>query len=145
MTTPGTAPERPLRRPPGRYDERRTLPRPVLLTGAGVLGLLLLVGSYLAYARFTGERVQFGTIGYQVVDATEVQVRFEVRKALTDTVRCALQARDRDNVVVGRETVTVGPSDREQVLLSRRVATVARAATGEVVGCALVPQGAGSP
>ncbi len=145
MTTPGTSADLPFRRPPGRYDERWTLPRPVLITGGALLGLLLVIGSYLAYDRFAGERVRFGTIGYQVLDDTAVEVRFEVRKALTDTVTCALQARDRDNTVVGRETVTVGPSDREQVLMARRVATTGRAATGEVVGCALAPTGAGSP
>ncbi len=122
-------------RPPGRYDEPRTLPRPLLLGGAGVLVLLLVVASYLAYQRFAGDRVRFGTVAYRVIDASAVEVTFEVRKPVTESVTCALQARDRDNTVVGRETVTVGPSDREAVLTTRRVSTSGRAATGEVVGC----------
>ena len=130
MTTP--------RRPPGRYDEPRTLPRPVLVGGAVVGGLLLVLGAYLAYDRFAADGVTWGTVGYEVVDDASARVTFEVVKGVTASADCLLQARDRDNAVVASEKVRVGPSDRERVRVTRTLETSRRATTAELVRCALV-------
>jgi hypothetical protein len=124
-----------LRRPPGRYDEPLQLPRAVLVTGASLLGLLLLVLTYLAFDRYTSARTTFGLLGYRVVSDTEVEVRFEVRKALGDTVMCALVARDADKRTVGTSDVTVGPAERDPVAVTERFTTTARASTVDVVSC----------
>ena len=130
MTTP--------RRPPGRYDEQRPLPRAVLIGGGVVLGVALLGLAYAGYSRFSTDRVQFGTIAYKVTDDTTTQIRFQVDKDLTETVQCQLVARDADHTNVGSRTVTVGPAERQTVVTTSAVTTVRRAKTGEVVGCAVV-------
>ncbi len=133
-----------IRRPPGRYDEKRPLPQGALIAGGAVLGLALLALAYFGYERFSTGRVRFGTVAYQVVDDQSVTITFQVDKALTESVRCALQARDRDNTVVGRLTVDVGPSDRESVRTKRSISTTGRAATGEVVNCTLLTGSSGT-
>ena len=122
-------------RPPGRYDEPRALSPSLRVTGAVVLGALLVGLAYLAYDRFSGGRVRFATLGYTVGGDSSVQVRFEVRKDLRESVRCRLEARDRDGVVVGSDQVLVGPSDREAVVTQRTLVTSRRAATAQVSGC----------
>ena len=127
MTTP--------RRPPGRYDEPRRFPRPVLITGAAALGTLLLVLSYLAFDRYSSARTSFGLLGYRVVSDREVEVTFEVRKELGATVLCGLVARDADKRTVGTVDVTVGPAERDPVRVVERITTTARATTVEVTSC----------
>ena len=104
MTTPSG-----LRRPPGRYDEPRTLPRPVLLGGAALLVAVLTVFSVVAYRHYAQGRTPFRNVDYEVQSDTRVLVRFEVVKDAGKTVRCLLQARDRNNAEVGSLVATVGP------------------------------------
>ena len=125
------------RRPPGRYDERRPLPKAVLVAGGTVLALALLALAYGGYHRFSSDRVQYGLIGYKVTDDATTQIRFQVDKDLTQTVQCQLVARDGDHVSVGTRTVTVGPAERQTVVTTSAVTTTRRAKTGEVVGCAI--------
>ena len=120
------------RRPPGRYDEPRRLPRWLTVSLAGLLGVGLLAFSWFAYDRATGGRTRFVVLGYEVVDDHAVEVRFEVTKAKDATVVCEVRARDRDGVEVGNEDVTVGPG---QAVVTHRLTTARRAATGEVTGC----------
>jgi hypothetical protein len=108
----------------------------VLVVGSGVLGVALLALAYTGYSRFSTDRVQYGTIGYQVTDDTTTQIRFQVDKDLTQTVQCHLVARDAEHVSVGSRTVTVGPAERQTVVTTSAVTTIRRAKTGEVVGCA---------
>jgi hypothetical protein len=102
-----------------------------------VLGLALLALAYAGYSRFSTDRVQYGTLGYKVVDDGSTQIRFQVDKDLTETVRCQLVARDADHTSVGTRTVTVGPAERQTVVTTSTVDTVRRASSGEVVGCAV--------
>ena len=108
------------------------------MAGGAVLGVALLALAYAGYSRFSTGRVQYGLLGYSVTDDTTTQVRFQVDKALTETVQCQLVARDGDHVSVGSRTVTVGPAERETVITTSVVTTSRRAKTGEVVGCGLV-------
>ncbi len=126
---------RPPRRPPGRYDEPRVLPRSTVYAGAVVGALLLLAFAYFGYSRYSTGRTGFGLLGYQVVDDTMVEITFEVHKPLNDTVRCAVVARDRSNTTVGARDVTVGPADRDPVRVTERFVTSARAATVDVTAC----------
>ena len=122
----------PLRRPPGRYDEPRRLPRPLAYALAGLLGVALLAFSYWAWDRASSGRTRVTVLGYEVVDEHAVDVRFEVTKDATATVVCEVRARDRDGAEVGSEDVTVGPG---KTVVTWRLTTVRRAATGEVTGC----------
>jgi hypothetical protein len=133
-----------LRRPPGRYDERSPLPRPLLTALAAVGALLLLAFAYFGYSRFSTGRTSFGLLGYAVVDAQTVEITFEVHKPLTDTVVCAVVARDSDNTTVGKQDVTVGPAERDPAQVTRRFATTHRAATVDVTSCS-APRSAASP
>jgi hypothetical protein len=120
------------RRPPGRYDEARRTPRWLTLVGAAVLGIALLAFSYAAWQRTSAGRTSVTVLGYHVVDDHAVDVRFEVSKGAGTTVVCAVRARDRDGVEVGSEDVTVGPGS---TVVTHRLTTSRRAATGEVTGC----------
>ena len=123
------------RRPPGRYDEPHTFPRPALITLAGVFGVLLLAAAYFAFARFSNGRVRFAVLGYRVLSATSMQVSFEVHKDLQASVVCRERALDRDGAEVGSEQVRVGPSDTEAVTTVHTLPTTRRAATGDVTAC----------
>ena len=121
-----------IRRPEGRYDEPRRLPLPLAYALAGVLGVALLAFSWFAYDRASSGRTRVSVLGYQVVDDRTVEVRFEVSKEAGATVVCEVRARDRDGAEVGSKDVTVGPG---QSVVTYRLTTSRRAATGEVTGC----------
>ncbi|MCW2599514.1 MAG: hypothetical protein JWM02_1343 [Frankiales bacterium] len=144
MMTTRHLPADPPRRPPGRYDAPRTLPRPLLITGAVLLGVLLLVSTYLAYNRFTTAQTAFGVVGFRVLSDHAVEVQFDVHKDLKASVLCLVSARDKDNVQVGSATVTVGPSSTDPVRTVHTLTTTHRATTGEVTGCS-APQPSVSP
>ncbi len=126
---------RPPRRPPGRYDEPRVLPRSAVYAGAVVGALALLAFAWFGYSRFSTGRTGFGLISYQVVDDATVEITFEVHKPLNDTVRCAVLARDRSSTTVGTRDVTIGPADRDPVRVTEQFPTSARAATVDVISC----------
>ncbi len=114
------------------------MPKAALVVGGTVLGVALLALAYAGYSRFSTGRVQYGTLGYAVTGDTATEVRFQVDKALTETVECQLIARDGDHVNVGSRTVVVGPAERETVITTTVVTTSRRAKSGEVVGCGLI-------
>jgi hypothetical protein len=106
--------------------------------------MALLGFAYYGYSRFSTGRTDFGLLGYRVVSDTTAEVTFEVHKPLTDTVVCAVVARDRDNTAVGRQDVTVGPADRDPAQVTSRFATTHRAATVDVTSCS-APTGSATP
>ncbi|MCU1592619.1 MAG: hypothetical protein JWO12_11 [Frankiales bacterium] len=127
MTTP--------RRPLGRYDDPKPLSRRLLIAGASAGALLLVLFAWFGYSRFSDGRTRYGVTGYKVIDGTSVQITFEVHKDLTTSVTCALVARDRDNLTVGRKDVIVGPAERDTVQVVDVVPTTRRAATVDVSAC----------
>ena len=124
------------RRPPGRYDEPRALPRPVLVVVAGLLLAALTAGAYWAFAHARSDQIDFGTTAYKVLSDTSVTVSFEVHKAADRSATCRVEAVDRDGSVVGSVDVGVGRGAR--VTMSRQLTTTARATTALVSGCRLV-------
>lgn len=127
-----------LRRPPGRYDERRPLPRAVVVGGALVLVLLLVVFSFLAYQHYAERRTPFSTVTYRVDSDHAVTIRFQVARDAGRTVQCLLQARDRDGSDVGSLVATVGPGSGTETR-SAVVPTTRRAVVGEVLSCRPAP------
>ena len=123
------------RRPPGRYDEPRPLPRALLLSVAAVSGALLLALVYLAFDRYSQGRVRFAVQGYRVLGEESVQVSFEVHKAPEDAVVCRVRALDRDGVEVGSDDVRVGPAKTDTVTTVHTLTTSHRAATADVSVC----------
>ncbi len=127
MTTP--------RRPPGRYDERRSLPRPARFALVGLLGLTLLALLVVAFQRFQARTTTYAVLGYKVLDDQRVEVRFRVDVPVGGTVHCGVRARALDGAVVGEERVQVGPQRSSPVVVTRLLTTRSRAVTGEVTGC----------
>src|SRR5687767_5458119 len=97
------------RRPEGRYDERRPLPRGVTVLLAGVAGVALLLFAVVAFQRFGPAKVQGRLLSYEVVDDRTVEIRFEVRSDPGTTATCLVRALARDMSEVGSEEVRVGP------------------------------------
>ena len=102
------------------------------MTLAALLGVGLLAFSYAAWDRASSGRTRVTVLGYRVIDDHAVEVRFEVGKDRDATVVCEVRARDRDGVEVGNEDVTVGSGAE---VVTHRLTTSRRAATGEVTGC----------
>jgi hypothetical protein len=123
------------RRPPGRYDDRRPLPKPAVVALLAGLGVALLIGTYAAWDRYSSGRVPFSVLGYEVLSDQAVEVRFEVHKAPSSTVTCLVRARGRDGGFVASEQVEVGPSQSGPVRVTHRLTTSARAVNGEVARC----------
>ena len=127
------------RRPPGRYDEPRALPsRPVLLGLGGTAGLLALLAAYALFSRTASEPIG-ALLGYQIVSDRAVDVRFEVSRKPGSKAVCLIRARDAGGAEVGRAEVPVNPAGGRQVRLTYRLATTARANTGEVADCLARP------
>ena len=124
-----------LRRPPGRYDERRPLPRPVIIGGALVLVLALAGFSFAAYRHYSAGRTPFTNLDYTVESDQVVLVRFQVVVHAGRTVQCVLQARDRENTEVGSLVTTIGPGESGTVTKALRLTTKHRAVAGEVLSC----------
>jgi hypothetical protein len=99
---------------------------------AGLLGAALLAFSYWAWDRASSGRTRVSVLAYEVLDDHAVEVRFEVFKDADATVVCEVRARARDGAEVGSEDVTVGPGKK---VVTYRLTTARRAATGEVTGC----------
>ncbi|MCU1600563.1 MAG: hypothetical protein JWO22_1272 [Frankiales bacterium] len=123
------------RRPPGRYDEPRSLPRPVLIGGAVVLLTALVAFSFVAFQHYSGSRARFSNLDYTVESETSVLIRFQISLGAGDRAQCLLQARDRDNAEVGSRTVTVAGEDTSMFTVEEHVTTTRRAVAGEVLSC----------
>ena len=134
MTTPPSHP----RRPPGRYDEPRALPRSLLILGAAALVAALTAGAWWAYERSRQGRLDFATTGYHVDSDSSVTVSFEVHKPRGRVASCAVEALDRDGARVGSATVRVTDT-HAQVSASQQLSTTGRAATALVTGCRVEP------
>lgn len=124
-----------LRRPEGRYDEPRRLPRPIFYLLAGLLGLVVLGGLFGAWQTFEDRGTPYTVQGYTVVSDTSVEITFEVPLSPGGVVHCDLRARDRQGREVGHDRVQVGPQRATPVRVTRAITTSARAASAEVSGC----------
>jgi len=125
------------RRPEGRYDERRPLPRRATAALAAVGGVLLLLLVVVAFQRFGPSSVHGQLLGYEVVDDRTVVVRFEVTTDPGTTATCVLLALARDMSEVASEDVRVGPTLEERVVLTRTLTTTRRAVAAKLVTCRL--------
>ncbi len=123
------------RRPEGRYDEPRRLPRQLTYVLAALLGLLLLSFSYAAYNNLAGRSASGTILGYAVLSDTEIEVRVQVRHSGDAKAQCVIVAYDRDHATVGHRTVTIEPQDADPTQLTLRLPTTGRAATAQVTGC----------
>lgn len=118
-------------RRPARSRGRRRLVRSGAVAAAGVsLGLL----GWIAWENATPD-VSATLLGYDVRDASTVEVSIEVRRDPARAVRCLLRAQDVDNVTVGRVELNVPPGGGRTVALTAVVPTTRLAINGELEAC----------
>jgi hypothetical protein len=116
-----------------RYGVGRTSPVGVAAVAVLVLGFLAVIGAITW--RMATPPVQAKVLAYDVVTDSAVDVTFEVRRdELSDTV-CVLRAQSAKHVDVGYATVTISRG-RTYVQPRHTIATLARATTVELLGCA---------
>lgn len=134
MTTPET-PARPAR-PLGRYGPPPA-PRRRRAAVAAVVALTVVGLAWVVYAGLGAAQrdVRWSDVGYDVVDATTVEVTFSVVKDPGATAVCRVEALDARFAQVGIATVDVGPSDERGVTSRVTVRTQERAVTGVVDTC----------
>ena len=126
-----------IRRPEGRYDERRPLSRRATAGLATVGGLVVLLLVVVAFQRFGPSGAHGRLLSYEVVDDRTVVIRFEVTTDPGTTATCLVQALDRDRSEVGFEEVRVGPSRQDKVVETRTLVTSRRAVAAKLVTCRL--------
>lgn len=118
----GKAPGAPQRR-------RRTVAAAVI---AGVLGLAAVV--WLGIGRLSVP-VEAVDVGFSIVDATAVEVTFDVVKDPEATVVCRVRALNPSFAEIGVRDVQVGPTPERVSRVTARVATTELATTGLVQWC----------
>ncbi len=129
----------PTGRPPERYgDDRpqwhRTLAR-VLVAALAVVGLGWVVWAGLGAAQ---QDVRWQDVGFDVKDATAVDVTFEVTVYADGgdaPVVCTLEALNTRYAVVGRLDVPVEAGSRDTVRRAATILTQERATTAGVASC----------
>jgi hypothetical protein len=123
------------RRPEGRYDEPRRLPRLLVVLLTGLLGLAVLIGAYAAYRHVAGHTTSASVLGFDVPDDGHVVVRLEVRHDREKDARCELVAYDRDHVTVGHQTLQLGRDLAGRARISATLTTSGRTYAVRVTGC----------
>jgi hypothetical protein len=121
--------------PPGRYGRRRAPRR--RWRGAGTVALLTVIGVTLAlaiglYRRYGDRSYEPEVVGFSEITDRQIMIRFRVRLPAGEGAVCAVRARSRAGIVVGRAEVPV-PAGATEV--SYRLATTDRPFVGEVPGC----------
>ena len=124
------------RRPEGRYDEPRRLPRQLVVVLLGLLGLLALVGGYAAYRQVAGHTTSATVLGFEVPDDGHVVIRFEVRHDRTKDARCEVVAYDRDHATVGQQTLHLARTLGSPARITATLSTTGRTYAVRVAGCA---------
>ena len=122
-------------RPPGRYGEPG--PRRRLALTAAVVVVVGALLSWLLWAALVASTpaVRSTLIGFEIVDAGHVRVRFEVIADRAKAVTCTVTASDSSNETVGVTQVQVPPGPHDQRDVRTVVKTRDRAVTAIVAGC----------
>jgi hypothetical protein len=114
----------------GRTRRRRT---------PWVIGILLAIAvvAYIGWSTIAQSMssVDADDLGYDVVDAYTVEVRFQVAGTAGKDIACAIEALDEEFGVVGWKIVEIPASDDHTRAFSERIPTVAEATTGLVNSC----------
>lgn len=129
---------RPQRPPEGRYPAQRSarsrrrwlivLSTLVVVAGVGI--------AYLSYQKFSDPPVRGTDLGFEVVDASTMRVRFTVERSdPTAPVTCVVRARSADGAETGRREVLVPGGPSHSVEVTAIVRTSAPPAVGNVYGC----------
>lgn len=116
-----------------RYGRTRSRRLPWVI-GAAVVALVIGVAGWLTVSQ-AAEAVDADDLGYEVVDAHTVSVRFQITAPAGRVVFCALEALDEEFGVVGWRIVEIAAGDAHSRSFTERIPTVAEATTGLVNSC----------
>jgi hypothetical protein len=120
--------------PPGRYDPPSRRNRIIAGVVGGALGLAALLAGYAAYTKHQEGRLDAELTAYKVRSDALVEITFQVVTRGHEG-ECMVRARDRTGVETGSQLVHVTPSGQRSQQVVVELATRARAANGELVGC----------
>ena len=123
------------RRPAERYGDRPAVPRRTAVLVVGVVAALFVAWVVWAGLGAADRDVRWQDVGFDVVDASEVEVTFDVIKAADTSARCTVTALNAGYATVGISTVDVGPAENEVVRTTTTVRTSELAVTGVVDFC----------
>jgi hypothetical protein len=136
--TPTTTPPTTIVFPAGRYGRRRSgrrTPRWQVAIGAALVAAVAAVIGVSLYRSYGDGDYSASVTGYEANDSSIV-ITFLVRLPEGHAGRCVLRARDANGVETGKEEILVVPGPNpDRTVASHRLATRARAVTGEVQGC----------
>lgn len=116
-----------------RYGRTRTKRMPWII-GAVAAAVVIIAAAWLTVAQ-SMDAVDADDLGYDVVDAHSVNVRFQVTAPAGRDLVCALEALDEEFGVVGWKVVEIPAGDSHMQQLSETIPTVAEATTGLVNSC----------
>jgi hypothetical protein len=120
--------------PPGRYDAPRRRDRILAGLVAGVLAVAALIAGYTFYSRHQAGRLDAELTSYKVRSDSIVRITFQV-VTRGHAGECQVRALDRTGTETGSQLVQVTPTRQRAQLVTVDLATRARAANGELVGC----------
>ncbi len=101
----------------------------IAVIGAAFVGVL----GWITW-RMATPPVQSELLSFRVVNASRVDITFNVRRDTGSETVCVLRARDELHVDVGYATVNIS-AGRDYVLSTYPLATLARATSAEILGC----------
>lgn len=102
----------------------------------GTLGVLAMSALAVWFGlAASADRVRWNDAGFQVVDDSRIDVRFDVYREPGRTVTCDLVAQNYDHLVVGSSTVQIPPSDKDGTREIIRIRTTSPAVAGVVRRC----------
>ncbi|KDA06507.1 transcriptional regulator [Microbacterium sp. CH12i] len=114
----------------GRTRDKRT----PWIVGSAIALIVVLIFSWMTVSQSMNS-VDADDLGYEVVDAHTVTVRFQIAGKQGVAVTCALEALDEEFGIVGWKIVEIPPGEGHIQQLSATIATVAEATTGLVNTC----------
>ena len=116
-----------------RYGRTRRRRLPWIIGGAVALIVVAAFGWMTVTQSMSS--VDADDLGFELVDAHSVDVRFQVSGVQGKDVVCVLEALDEEFGIVGWKIVEIPAGDTHSTAVSERIPTVAEATTGLVNTC----------
>lgn len=117
-----------------RYGRTRRSKRTTWIIGGIIVAAVVGAASWMTVSQSL-QTVDADDLGYEVVDAHSVTLRFQVTAPQGNDVVCAIEALDEEFGIVGWKIVEIPAGASHTQTLSETIPTVAGATTGLVNNC----------
>ena len=119
----------------GRTPARRRRDRRLLIALGAVCAVV--VGLWVAWIGTGGVSgaVEARNTGFEIIDAHQVAIEYDVSIPVGRTAACALQAQNKSHAIVGWKVIQIGASDRFNRSFSDTVRTSQPSVTGLIYRC----------